>query len=376
MLQRNPFIINSKYVSDEYFCDRETETKELIDNILNGRNTAIISPRRMGKSGLVQRVFAQKEIARDFVTITSDILSTETPAEFINILSYDVYKTIAPHKKILHDFFSALQSLRPAFRLNPNTGEIEFSLELGQISQPDKTLDEIFAFLESREVPSIIAIDEFQAIAKYEKKNFAALLRSHVQKCKQTIFIFSGSSHNMMDKIFNNPSEPFFGSVRIIYLDPIDKEKYRNFAQNLFKKGGKEMPDEAFSQIYDKFQGHTWYVQHVLNQLYGDLGVHQTATPIDIGNALNHILRFYDKTFRENVSKYTIKQKALLIAIAKEGTVPEITSSDFVNRHALGSASSVQGALRPLIKNELVLRDSEGTHIANRFFSLWLNDNF
>ena len=376
MTQRNPFIINSQYVSAEYFCDREIETKELKDNILNGRNTAIISPRRMGKSGLVQRVFAQKEISKEFVTVTSDILSTETPAEFINILSYDVYKTIAPHKKILHDFFSALQSIRPAFKLNPNTGEIEFSLELGQINKPEKTLDEIFAFLESREIPSVIAIDEFQAIAKYDEKNFAALLRSHVQKCKQTIFVFCGSSHNIMDKNFNNPSEPFFGSARMIYLEPIEKEKYRIFAQNLFKKGGKELPDESFSRIYDMFQGHTWYVQHILNQLYGDLATHQIATPSEIENALLHILRFYDKTFRENVSKYSIKQKALLIAIAKEENVAEITSSDFVNRHALGSASSVQGALRPLIKNELVLRDSSGARIANRFFSLWLAKNF
>lgn len=57
----NPFVIG-KYISDEYFCDREKETELLKKQMRNGRNVTIISDRRIGKSGLISHLFAQQEI--------------------------------------------------------------------------------------------------------------------------------------------------------------------------------------------------------------------------------------------------------------------------------------------------------------------------
>lgn len=37
----NPFI-TSGYVSSEYFCDREEETRQLIKEVKNGNNLALI----------------------------------------------------------------------------------------------------------------------------------------------------------------------------------------------------------------------------------------------------------------------------------------------------------------------------------------------
>ena len=45
----NPFIVG-KYLSDEYFCDRVEETDFLRKQVQNGRNVALISPRRIGIS--------------------------------------------------------------------------------------------------------------------------------------------------------------------------------------------------------------------------------------------------------------------------------------------------------------------------------------
>jgi len=52
----NPFLINT-YHSPDYFCDREEETKMLMDNILNQSNTAFFAQRRIGKTALIQHVF-------------------------------------------------------------------------------------------------------------------------------------------------------------------------------------------------------------------------------------------------------------------------------------------------------------------------------
>lgn len=52
----NPFIVGG-YLSPHYFCDRETETEQLIRNITNGRNVVIISVRRMERQGSSAIVF-------------------------------------------------------------------------------------------------------------------------------------------------------------------------------------------------------------------------------------------------------------------------------------------------------------------------------
>lgn len=52
----NPFIYQG-YESPEYFCDREAETKTLISHLKNGRNVTLISPRRLGKTGLIKNTF-------------------------------------------------------------------------------------------------------------------------------------------------------------------------------------------------------------------------------------------------------------------------------------------------------------------------------
>ena len=52
----NPFSITS-YIGAAYFCDRDVETKELAGALANGRNVTIVSPRRVGKTGLIHHFF-------------------------------------------------------------------------------------------------------------------------------------------------------------------------------------------------------------------------------------------------------------------------------------------------------------------------------
>lgn len=54
----NPFACQG-YIGPEYFCDRENETKMLAKTLYNGRNVTLISPRRLGKTGLILHTFAQ-----------------------------------------------------------------------------------------------------------------------------------------------------------------------------------------------------------------------------------------------------------------------------------------------------------------------------
>ena len=52
----NPFLV-SGYQGPDYFCAREKETEELASALANGRNVCLVSPRRMGKTGLILHLF-------------------------------------------------------------------------------------------------------------------------------------------------------------------------------------------------------------------------------------------------------------------------------------------------------------------------------
>lgn len=56
----NPFVYQG-YESPDYFCDRLEETRQLISHLKNGRNVTLISPRRLGKTGLIKNTFYRLE---------------------------------------------------------------------------------------------------------------------------------------------------------------------------------------------------------------------------------------------------------------------------------------------------------------------------
>lgn len=373
----NPFIITSDYYGPEYFCDRKEETSEMLSNILNGRNTVLVSDRRMGKSGLISHVFAQKEIASRFRTFYVDLYSTSNLSEMVMLLSEEVLCQLkGMGKKMAERFFSYVRSLAPGIKYDPVTGQISLDISLGAISQPRTTLKEIFEYLENSDIPCLVALDEFQQIADYPEGNVIALLRTYIQKCRQTSFIYSGSRRRMMDKLFSNPGEPFYMSSTPLSLGSIDKAEYMTFSQRHFDAGGKKLSEECFNRIYDFFEGHTWYVQRMLNELYGEKQAGETADAPDVEQALRHILKLEKRVFDDNLAELPEMQKQVLIAIAKEGKIKEATSSGFVLRHSLRSSSTVQSALLSLYSKEYVSRCDGFYSITNRFLRFYLLDKY
>ena len=67
----NPFITYG-YESPEYFCDREAEAEQLMSLLVNGNHTALISPRRMGKTGLIRHCFANPRLSEHYYTFLID----------------------------------------------------------------------------------------------------------------------------------------------------------------------------------------------------------------------------------------------------------------------------------------------------------------
>ena len=368
----NPFVVG-RYVSDHYFCDREKETEFLVKQVENGRNVALISPRRMGKTGLIWHCFGQPRFRDNFHTFFVDIYSTTSLAEFVYLLGKSIYEELKPKRQDWAErFFQIIRSLRVGFKLDAVTGEPGLDIGLGDIQVPETTLDEIFTYLEDADRPCLVAIDEFQQISSYEEKNVEALLRTHIQQCKHTQFIFSGSKRHLMSNMFNSSSKPFYQSAISMSLAPIPLEAYVAFASGLFEERGKHVEPDLVTAVYQRFEGCTWFIQMLMNELFA-LTAPGALCGIDkLETAMTNVIRAQEESYKDLLSHLAPKQKMVLQAIAKEGKAVGITSAAFIKKYNFPSASSVQSAVKPLLRSDWVTHDGEAYRVYDYFFAEWL----
>ena len=368
----NPFVVG-KYLSDKYFCDRSKETAFLRKQILNGRDVALISPRRIGKSGLIQHFFNQPDIKEQYYTFFVDIYATTSFAEFIYLLGKEIYEQLKPLSTQWKErFFQIISSFRVGFKLDPMTGTPSLDLGLGDIQTPQTTLDELFAYIEEADKPCIIAIDEFQQIGEYAEKNVEALFRTKIQKCHRAQFIFAGSKRHMMSNMFNSPSKPFYQSAISMGLEPIPVDIYSDFAMNLFEERGKHVEHEVVEEVWRMFNGYTWFVQMIMNELFALTIPNEVCARGMIGEARRNVIMAQENSYKDIMSQLPPKQKIVLQSIAKEGVAQNITSSKFIKKYNLTSASSVQAAVKLLLKNDLITQTDTGYRVYDFFLSEWL----
>ncbi len=370
---KNPFVIG-RYLSTDYFCDREQETAFLEKQIVNGRNVTLIADRRIGKSGLISHVFAQPEIQKQFYTIVVDLYATSSLAEMVYTFSNEVYRSVEQQSKSWKDkFFQIISSLRVGFKLDALTGSPAFDIGLGDIAAPEMTLEQVFTFLEAADRPCVVAFDEFQQVAKYPEKNIEALLRTYIQRCRKTQFIFSGSRKHLMTQMFLSPSKPFYQSTINMGLDPIPSEIYVDFAKRMFRLGEKNIEDEAVRQVYDLCRGITWYMQMLLNEMFTITNLGDLCKTGSIDEALRNVVQVQEPFYREILAALPTKQKSLLFAIVKEKGVENITSGAFVQKYKLVSASSVQAALKGLYEKDIVMENNGKWYVYDIFFAQYLS---
>lgn len=374
MAKINPFITNG-YHSETYFCNRTEETTFLTRQVTNGNNLALISPRRLGKTGLIEHCFHRKEIKDNYYTFLADIYATKNLQEFVFELGKNVLNGLKPQGKRIWDIFlNTLTSLRTGITFD-EMGVPSWNVEMGDIKNPSVTLDEIFRYLAKADKPCLIAIDEFQVIAKYPEKNIEATLRTYIQHCTNAHFIFSGSQRHMMGEIFTSPSRPFYQSTVILDLRPIECDKYAAFIKRHFKENNKDIANETILRTYQMFEGTTWYIQFVMNFLYASTSEGEICFPDEIQIAVDSIISQMDFTYSSLLYQLPAKQKEVLIAISKEGKVKGITSSKFLHTYKL-TASSVQGAIKGLLEKDFVTVELGVYSIYDRFFERWLKREY
>ena len=369
----NPFVIKG-YLSKDYFCDREKELETLLRNVQNGCNTTLISPRKMGKSGLIFRFFENFSAEKHIQSIYVDIYSSRSLKDFIKLMAEAILRTFPEKSAIGKQFMKMLKGLRPLISFDPFTGMPQIHIEFQSSQEIMYTLQGLFTFLEEQNTQIIIAIDEFQQIVAYPEKNVEALLRTYIQQLKNIQFIFCGSNKSMMTEMFSHAKRPFFATSRFLYLDKIDNSSYEPFIRKHFEAGKKYINDDALATILNWTKSHTFYTQNLCNYIFSmkskiiDLNVVKTA--------MAEILKENESFFFQYRKLLTSDQWNYMIAVAKENEVFQATAQKFISKYHIGSPSNSRRILKSLIEKELILEnvstEKSSYQIYDVFLSRWL----
>ena len=365
----NPFVTFG-YAGPDYFCDRAEETKKIVSALENERNLTLLAPRRIGKSGLIKNVFHHLEKRKIARCVYVDLYPTHDVSDFIESFATAVFSTLENGwEKAAKAAATFIKSCRPTVAFDPYLGVPKFSFDLATASA-QVTLDEIFKYLDRQQSRIVIALDEFQQVARYPFKGMEALLRAHVQFQTGTRFIFAGSKQRMMDEMFLSANRPFYHSTQIVKIAEIDSAKYYAFAQGFFKAAGSDLPLDVFMNIYRRFSGITWNVQLVLNRLYERKPA--VCTTDDVLEIVELLVEEFSDEYARILENYPNNDISILRAIAREGCVREIHASAFTKKHGLPAPSSTATSLTRLLDQQLVYHSDAGYVIYDRLMGIWL----
>ena len=375
-MKDSPFIYGST-VSTHSFTDREAEATRLRSNLLNGINTMIISPRRWGKSSLVEKVMSdiQKKEKKTKIVII-DLFSTGNELEFLETFAREVIRASSSKwQEWMNSGREFFKKLIPKLSLgvDPNT---DFSLSFDW-QELKKHSDEVINLPENiaikKNLKFIICLDEFQNLSSFKDySSFEKKLRAGWQRHKSVTYCLYGSKRHMMSEIFNSPSKPFYRFGDIMMLQKIEKEKWIDFIIQSFAKTGKQINPETAEIIPEKMKNISWYVQQLAHYTWNL--TEKRATVSEIETALTELINANSPLYQKEIESISTTQLNLLKAVARGET--QLTSASVMQKNQLGTPRNVSKNKSLLIGNDMIHEINNGYEFVDPAFELWFRKIF
>jgi len=369
---KNPFVYGET-VSGENFCNRTQEIKELVADIKNCQNVIIFSPRRHGKTSLIKQVL-QKVKAKGVLTFYIDLYPAINKRKFIELYAGAISSGLPGGvRQVVKKIKEYLPRIIPKVVMEEQS--VHFEFEFDHTSNISPHIDDLFVAVkkvaDQKKKTAVVVFDEFQEITNFDDDEIERKMRSVFQNHRNVSYIFMGSKTHLMRDIFNNPNRPFYKSGKHFPLDKIDPKELSLFAKKKFSDQAIDIGHNELNSILNNTECHPYYFQmlcHVLLELCMDS---RMITEADIDEALNILISRESSVYVAIWEELTIKQKNLMVALAKE-EYPEVFSNKFLETYSLGSSSSIQKALKKLLKKELVQQENGSYIIYDLFFKKWI----
>ncbi|MEE1272603.1 MAG: ATP-binding protein [Bacteroidales bacterium] len=374
-MENKPFIFGIA-TSGDNFTDRKKETERLLLNFQHGVNTVLISPRRWGKTSLVQKVcrLAQSDKLK---VVYLDIFSCRSDKEFYNAFATAIIKqTSSKFEEWLDNAKLFLSRITPKISIGPDP-MTDFSISL-EMNPKSEDIDEILQLPEKiaqkKNCSIVICIDEFQQIAEFsDSKTFQKRLRTVWQLQKNVSYCLFGSKKHLMNELFENKSYPFYKFGDAIYLQKIGTQDWVEYICNRFSVTGKQISEQLAERICQAVDNHSSYVQ----QLAWLVWIHtdKIATEKDFESAYQDIIDQNTPLFEKQTESLTTYQMNFLRAVL-DGVHSEFTKQEILNKYQLGTSANISIVKRALEKKELIEIEKRKISIPDPILKDWLRREF
>ena len=365
-------------VTDYNFTGREEETRRLTQNFHNGINSILISPRRWGKTSLVDHVCRQLE-SSNLITVRLDIFGCKSEYDFYNVLAAAVLKQTATKVQLWMDEakdFLARLTPRINIPIDP-TSEISVSLGITpETHSPEEVLNMVEEIAERKNRHIVVCIDEFQQVGEFENtKNVQAKLRSVWQHHHYTSYCLFGSKRHMMSKIFLNCSMPFYQFGDLMWLQKIPTSDWTGYIVSHFERAGRHISEQMVTKICEAVDLYPSYVQHLASIILNRTSQGETATEEELPSAIKELISTNEALYMQQIEPLTGYQMNLLRAIVS-GIHSGYNEKKVRSQFDLGSPSNMVRLRDALIERDIIYSEMRQLYITDPVFSLWFRQRF
>ncbi len=367
-----PFVFGVR-VEGDTFTDRKEETNRLKMNFLYGVNTILISPRRMGKTSLVEKVCSLVE--SDTLKIAKiDAFGCRSENDFINAFATAVVRaTSSKWEEWMENAKTFLSRFIPKISIgqDPLT---DFSIAL-EYNRANTVTEDILQLPETiakqKGIKIVICIDEFQQIADFpDSITFQKKLRSVWQLQSNVSYCLYGSKKHMMEKMFQSQSHPFYRFGDLFYLDKISETDWVEYICERFRVTGKEISRELASEICTVTDRYSSYVQQLAWLVWLRTDKHATKEDVEFG--IDRMLDACEPLFIQQTESLSAYQMNFLRALAN-GVHTGFTRSEILDTYQLGTAANISRLKKALTEKDLIMMTApKKLEISDPILALWL----
>lgn len=371
-----PFIFG-KIATDKNFTDREHETAYLVQNFSSLINTIIISPRRWGKSSLVNKA-AKIAMSNDnnLRVCTIDLFNVRNEGHFYSLLAQKVIAaTSSKWDEAIETAKTFFSHLVPKISVGTDLNtEISIDFDWNDVSRnPDEVLDLAEKIAQNKGLKIVICIDEFQNISAFaDAEYFQKRLRSHWQQHQHVAYCIYGSKRHMMLQCFTNASMPFYKFGDLIFLKKIDTPYLVNFFNSRFAETGKQITNSAATLIAQLVDNHPYYAQQLAQLSW--LRTADVCTDTIVREAHASLVEQLSLLFVTITETLTTQQLCYLRAlIANEKTIGSI---DTMKKYHISSTTSVTRSKNALIKSDILDNTAGVISFQDPIYAYWLKTQY
>lgn len=371
-----PFIFG-KIARNENFTDREKETDRLVTSFDSLINTIIISPRRWGKSSLVEKAASIACANRRSLRICRiDLFSVRNEEQFYELLAMAVLKSASSKWQESVDAAKRfLVRLVPKIVLNADiTNEFSLNFDWKELrNDPGEVLDLAEKVASEKGFRMVICIDEFQNIAGFDDPLFfQKRLRSHWQGHQNVSYCLYGSKRHMMLDVFTNPSMPFYKFGDMIFLEKIDTASWIGFISERFSTTRKIISEKQAEKIVSLADNHPYYVQQLSQQVW--LRTENECHDVIVEQAHQSLVEQLSLLFATITETLSNSQISFLEAVVAGETA--LSSSDVIKKYRLNSSSNVTRSRKALIDKEILDNNAGTVSFQDPIYHFWLKTSY